>query len=64
MRVAMQMSAEHSSNLLDTPAASKLGLYRALFYDEDEGRLEKFRPYGLPSEGWLRQVKEWLAGRA
>ena len=64
MRVAMQMSAEHSSNLLDAPAASKLGLYRALFYDEDEGRLEKFRPYGLPSEGWLRQVKEWLAGRA
>jgi S-DNA-T family DNA segregation ATPase FtsK/SpoIIIE len=64
MRVAFQMSAEDSANLLDSPLASKLGPYRALFYDEEEGRLEKFRPYGLPSEGWLHQVKEWLAGRA
>ncbi len=62
MRVAFQMSAEDSANLLDSPLASKLGPYRALFYEE-EGRLEKFRPYGLPSEGWLSQVKEWLKGR-
>ena len=48
MRVAMQMSAEDSVNLIDTPAASKLGPNRALFYDEDEGRLEKFRPYSPP----------------
>jgi hypothetical protein len=52
LRVAFQMSAEDSSTLLDTPAAGKLGPYRALFYSEDEGRLEKFRPYGLPIEGW------------
>jgi len=58
MRVAMQMSAEHSSNLLDTPAASKLGLYRALFYDEDEGRLEKFRPYAPPTP---EQIADWGA---
>jgi energy-coupling factor transporter ATP-binding protein EcfA2 len=63
MRVAFQMSAEDSANLLDSPLASKLGPYRALFYDEEEGRLEKFRPYGLPSEKWLGQVKEWLKGR-
>ena len=60
MRVAMQMGAEDSANLIDTPAASKLGLYRAYFYSEDESRLEKFRPYGLPSEAWLEWVeKQW-----
>ena len=60
MRVAMQMGAEDSANLIDTPAASKLGLYRAYFYSEDESRLEKFRPYGLPSEKWLTWVAQRL----
>ena len=64
MRVAFQMSAEDSANLLDSPLASKLGPYRALFYDEEEGRLEKFRPYGLPPAVWLEQVKGWLVGKA
>jgi len=63
MRVAFQMSAEDSANLLDSPLASKLGPYRALFYDEEEGRMEKFRPYGLTSETWLSQIKEFLKGR-
>lgn len=58
-RVAFQMSAEDSANLLDTPAASRLGPHRALFYSEEEGRLEKFRPYGLPSEEWLA----WASGQ-
>ncbi|MFZ1239109.1 MAG: hypothetical protein WAV66_07150, partial [Anaerolineae bacterium] len=53
LRVAFQMSTEDSSALLDTPAAGKLGPYRALFYSEDEGRLEKFRPYGAPADAWL-----------
>jgi len=56
MRVAFQMSAEDSANLIETPAASKLGQYRALFYNEEESRQEKFRPYGLPSDEWLAQV--------
>jgi hypothetical protein len=63
MRVAFQMSAEDSANLLDSPLASKLGPYRALFYDEEEGRLEKFRPYGLPSAAWLEWVKGRLSSR-
>ena len=46
MRVLFQMSAADSSNLIDSPLASKLGLFRAFFYSEDQGRLEKFRPYG------------------
>jgi ABC-type branched-subunit amino acid transport system ATPase component len=64
MRVVFQMGAEDSANLIDTPAASKLGSYRALFYSEEEGRLEKFRPYALPSEQWLKWVGEQLRGKA
>lgn len=64
MRIAMQMSAEDSSNLLDAPDAAKLGPHRALFYSEDEGRLEKFRPYGVPGADWLAWAGEQLQGRA
>ena len=60
MRVVFQMSAEDSANLIDTPAASKLGPYRALFYSEDEGRLEKFRPYGIPDRVWLETAGRQL----
>src|SRR5262249_26222885 len=41
-RVLFQMSAADSSNLIDTPQASKLGLHRALFFSEDRGQAEKF----------------------
>jgi len=56
MRVCFQMSATDSSTLLDNPAASKLGPYRALFFAEDQGKLEKFRPYGLPPKEWLQEI--------
>ena len=52
------MGVADSSNLIDTPAASKLGSHRALFANEEDGRLEKFRPYGVPSEEWLSWVRE------
>jgi hypothetical protein len=64
MRVAFQMSGEDSANLIDTPAASKLGPYRALFYSEEENRVEKFRPYGLPTTEWLTRVAEQLQLRS
>ena len=47
-RVVFQMSANDSVALIDSPAASKLGLHRALFYDESQGTLETFRPYSRP----------------
>ena len=34
--------------------AAKLGMHRALYYSEDQGRMEKFRPYGLLSPEWLK----------
>ncbi len=63
LRVVFQMSVADSSNLIDNPLAAKLGVHRALFSSEEDGRLEKFRPYGLPSEEWLAWVKGQLRGR-
>ena len=63
LRVLFQMSATDSSNLIDSPLASKLGIHRALFHSEEQGKLEKFRPYGLPSEAWLEWVKGQLNGK-
>ncbi|HZO83721.1 MAG TPA: FtsK/SpoIIIE domain-containing protein [Verrucomicrobiae bacterium] len=53
MRVLFQMSANDSASLCDDPKASTLGLHRALFYNEQEGHLETFRPYALPEAGWI-----------
>jgi hypothetical protein len=58
MRVLFQMSAQDSSNLIDLPLASKLGQHRAVFFSEDRGQPEKFRPYQLPTAEWLAWVKE------
>jgi hypothetical protein len=64
MRVLGQMSAADSSNLIDSPLAAKLGMHRALFCTEEQGRLEKFRPYGLPDADWLDSVRAHFARRA
>ncbi len=64
MRVVFQMSIADSSNLIDNPLAGKLGPHRALFASEEDGRLEKFRPYGPPSDEWLDWIKGQLHGRA
>ena len=61
MRVLFQMSSNDSSSLIDSPVASRLGPYRAFFHSEEQGKLEKFRPYGLPTREWLAGVKERLA---
>jgi DNA segregation ATPase FtsK/SpoIIIE, S-DNA-T family len=58
LRVLLQMSSNDSSHLIDVPLASKLGPHVALFHNEEEGRLEKFRPYAWPSLEWLRTVQE------
>jgi S-DNA-T family DNA segregation ATPase FtsK/SpoIIIE len=64
MRVALQMGSDDSSNLVDTPQASRLGSNRALFFSEDQSRLEKFRPYGIVSVEWLSGVGRWLAEKS
>jgi len=56
MRVLFQMSANDSANLIDSPAASTLGLHRALFYNEHLGTLEPYRPYAMPDAAWLEEI--------
>ena len=60
MRVLFQMSASDSASLIDNPKAGSLGLHRALFYNEQEGQLETFRPYALPPSQWVDDVSKRL----
>ncbi|MBA4146709.1 MAG: ATP-binding protein [Verrucomicrobia bacterium] len=53
MRIVFQMSANDSASLIDNPKASTLGMHRALFFHEQEGHLETFRPYALPGGDWI-----------
>lgn len=53
MRIVFQMSANDSASLIDNPKASTLGMHRAIFFNEQEGHLETFRPYALPEVEWL-----------
>jgi hypothetical protein len=62
-RVLLQMSAADSSLLIDVAAASQLGRRRALLHREDEGRLEKFRPFAVPDDAWLDWFAEELGHR-
>ncbi len=64
MRVIFQMSANDSASLIDSPKASNLGLHRALYYHEQEGYLETFRPYAKPNEEWLQRAGDRISGRA
>jgi hypothetical protein len=59
-RVLFQMSASDSASLVDDPAASTLGLHRALFYNDREGYRETFRPYALPGNEWIEEVAKQL----
>ncbi|HEX8524361.1 MAG TPA: FtsK/SpoIIIE domain-containing protein [Tepidisphaeraceae bacterium] len=62
-RILFQMSANDSSNLIDSPAANKLGLNRALAYSEEQGVMEKFRPYAMPTTDFLQTVKTRLKSK-
>ena len=57
-RVLFQMSATDSSQLIDTPAAARLGRNRALYLADGAERPEKFRPYGLPGLAGLARLAE------
>jgi len=58
MRVLFQMGGNDSTALIDSPAASLLGMHRALFYDEELGVLEKFRPYAMPDDEMLAALAD------
>jgi hypothetical protein len=56
MKVLFQMSANDSSSLIDSPAASRLGVNRALLAHDEMAAPEKFRPYSLPPTEWIQEV--------
>lgn len=64
LRLLFQMSANDSASLIDSPEAASLGLHRALFYNDQEGYQEIFRPYALPGHSWLEEVCGLLRNRA
>ena len=63
-RILFQMSATDSSNLMDSAAASRLGMHRAILYSEEQGDFEKFRPYAPPADEWLAWVQEQIQSRS
>lgn len=64
MRALFQMNPNDSSQLIDSPAASRLGRNRALYIEDGSERPEKFRPYGLCELDWVRRVGEQLGLRS
>ena len=62
-RILFQMSQNDSSNLIDSPAGNKLGQNRALVHSEEQGMLEKFRPYAIPNAEFLQYIKEKFAAK-
>jgi hypothetical protein len=64
MRVLFQMSANDSATLIESPKASDLGLHKAIFYNQQEGIMETFRPYALPEASWVEKVGQQLRNRS
>ena len=56
-RVLFQMSQADSSALIDAATAGTIGQNRALFYSEEQGLIEKFRPWAMPDDAWLDRVR-------
>jgi hypothetical protein len=56
-RILFQMSAADSATLIDSAAANKLGAYRAIHFSEEQGVIEKFRPYALPATGLIERLR-------
>ncbi len=56
LRVLFQMSANDSAALIDSTAASTLGLHRAILHNEQDGFTETFRPYARPDRDWLARA--------
>ena len=60
LRIALQMSEENSINLINLPDANQLGDNEAIYYSENGGDFENFKPYDLPSENWLIWVNKQI----
>ncbi len=63
LRILYQMSANDSSELIDSPIANKLGLYNALLFTLQDGSVEKFRPYAMPDMDLVTSLSEAMKAR-
>jgi hypothetical protein len=62
-RALFQIGATDSSTLIDSPVASRLGFNRALLFSEEQGTMEKFRPWTTPERDWLAATAARISGR-
>jgi S-DNA-T family DNA segregation ATPase FtsK/SpoIIIE len=62
-RALFQIGATDSSTLIDSPAASRLGFNRALLFSEEQGTMEKFRPWTMHDRDWLQAMATRLSER-
>ena len=64
IRVATTLTERASQELIDGPAAARIGPSRAVLADDEHvGRIERFRPYGPASAELLREICEQLKFR-
>ena len=56
------MSQADSANLIDSPAAGRLGPNRALLSTKSR-EAGKFRPYEVPDDEWLKSTAAKLAAK-
>lgn len=63
MRVLFQMSESDSSELIDSPAANKLGMYNALSFSAQSGQIEKLRPYATPDNEIIGEFSRIITAR-
>ena len=63
MRVLFQMSQSDSSELIDSQAANRLGMYNALLFQGQSGNVEKFRPYAAPDKELIAEFAGILKAR-
>lgn len=55
-RIASQMNPENSVKIIGNQKASRLGQNRALYYDDNENTLVKFKPYEYPNFNWVEKI--------
>ncbi len=56
LRVLFRLNTDDSINIIDTPMASSLKQNQALFFNDDTGISEKFRPFSAPPFEWLKTL--------
>jgi len=53
LKVLFRLNTDDSINMMDSVDAAKLKPNQAIYYNEDTGQTEKFKPFGLPDKNWL-----------